>query len=126
MHTIHETPKSIMYLLGCGLLPQLCLSLSGPWPTVGNPAAIASGGVIDRRLLPHMSMQEMYNLFTENCQTHKPCSKDCFVKLYKREWKSVLGIRQVAQHARCSTCAQLCKAMKDATGTPATCAAAKL
>ena len=29
----------------------------------GNPAAVASGGVLDRRMLPHMNMQEMYNLF---------------------------------------------------------------
>ena len=32
----------------------------------GNPAAVASAGGLDRRLLPHMSMQDLYDLFVEH------------------------------------------------------------
>ncbi len=85
--------------------------------TAGNPLAVATAGMeggVDRRLLPHMSKEELYDLYClHKGNQSERTSKTCFLKVYHKRWRHLLGIREVAQHARCDTCAELSKARKE-------------
>ena len=45
-------------------------------PNKGNPFIIASGGGIDRRMLPHMSMMGFYELYLGHCQARNTCRRE--------------------------------------------------
>jgi len=76
------------------------------------------GGVGERRWLPHMSRQELYELYLFHGPPEdraKKSRRTCFFKCFhKQGWDRLLKIRDVAQHARCETCARLSKTIHTA------------
>ena len=88
----------------------------------GNPLAQASAGLgaaIDKRYLPHMTWAELFDMYVlsnssgQGDDSHPVAKRSCFDKIYKHHWAPLLGIRQLGQHARCTTCATLSKLRRE-------------
>ena len=85
----------------------------------GNVATMSAmvaltGGVGERRWLPHMTSQELYEMYLfHGVAGERKARRTTFFSCYRDQgWTRLLKIRDVAQHARCETCARLAKATK--------------
>ncbi len=115
--------------------PQAALSAGGKttpggllqWLTSKDNAAAMSTtvalveGVGERRWLPHMSKIELYELYlfqgSPELRDQKARRSTFFRVFYGKGWSRLLKIREVAQHARCETCARLAKTVRTAHRT---------
>ena len=84
----------------------------------GNPLAQAAAGLtsaIDRRFLPYMTWNELFEMYQHHgvTESREKAGRGCFDKVYKEKWKDVLHIRGIEEHARCDQCAQLLKRARD-------------
>lgn len=65
---------------------------------------------VNRKWLPHMSHAELFDMYMAHGNMTSPkAGRKCFMKVWNERWSALLRIREVAQHARCETCALLCK-----------------
>ena len=72
----------------------------------------------ERRWLPHMTLQELYEMHLfhggpDSDSKGKKAKRTLFFRcFYKQGWDRIIKFRKVAQHARCETCARLCKLVR--------------
>ena len=75
-------------------------------------------GVGERRWLPHMSMRELFEWYRFHGLAEKQDEKaryTVFRQCWHKTWSNMLKIREVAQHARCDSCARLSQEAKSNT-----------
>ena len=75
-------------------------------------------GMGERRWLPHMSMRELFEWYRFHGQPDQQDQKaryTAFRQCWHKTWCNMLKIREVAQHARCETCARLSREAKTNT-----------
>ena len=72
----------------------------------------------ERRWLPHMTLRELYEMYLfhggpDSDSKGNKAKRTVFFKcFYKQGWERIIKFRKVAQHARCETCARLCKSLR--------------
>lgn len=65
-----------------------------------------SGKVLEKRWLPHMSLQEMFGLYEHlNAEHEDRASFSTWRRVWKSGWYRLLPIRPATEHARCADCA---------------------
>lgn len=68
--------------------------------------ASGSGKVLEKRWLPHMSLQEMFELYEHlNGEHEDRASYSTWRRVWKSGWYRLLPIRPATEHARCADCA---------------------
>ena len=88
-------------------------SSSPPLPSESDMIPHHPMSAKDKKWLSPMTLKDLYDIYLLKTEdgAGRP-SYATFMRCYTKVWKKVLGIRRRGQHARCSVCAELDKALR--------------
>ena len=102
-----DTPRAIL---------DWAMDQEGHNPLAGSTVGLEGKASGDPRYIAHMSKVELYELYRFHGtadQKDTKASQSTFLRVFKRRWRYLIRIREVAQHTRCDDCAKLTKIRRE-------------